>query len=62
MTAPVADPELLPVVVRRLDDAGVVIAELALRSSSLEEVFLTLTGHAERSRGATIFRKEGSAP
>ena len=30
--------------VRRLDDAGVVLAELALRGSSLEEVFLTLTG------------------
>ncbi len=44
VTAAVADPELLPVAVRRLDDAGVVIAELALRSSSLEEVFLTLTG------------------
>jgi oleandomycin transport system ATP-binding protein len=45
VTAPVADPELLPIVVRRLDDAGVLITELALRSSSLEEVFLTLTGH-----------------
>jgi len=44
VTAPVADPELLPIVVRRLDDAGVVVAELALRTSSLEEVFLTLTG------------------
>jgi len=31
-------------VVRRLDDAGVVISELALRSSSLNEVFLSLTG------------------
>jgi oleandomycin transport system ATP-binding protein len=44
VTVPFADPELLPVAVRRLDDAGVVITELALRSSSLEEVFLTLTG------------------
>jgi len=44
--AAVADPELLPIAVRRLDDAGVVIAELALRSSSLEEVFLTLTGQS----------------
>ena len=42
--APVADPAVLPVAVRRLDDAGIVIAELALRSSSLDEVFLTLTG------------------
>jgi oleandomycin transport system ATP-binding protein len=45
ITAPVADPALLPAVVRRLDDAGVIVAELALRGSSLEEVFLTLTGH-----------------
>jgi oleandomycin transport system ATP-binding protein len=41
----VVDPALLPRVVRRLDDAGVVVTELALRSSSLNEVFLSLTGH-----------------
>jgi len=45
VTAPVADPALLPAVVRRLDDAGVIITELELRSSSLNEVFLSLTGH-----------------
>jgi oleandomycin transport system ATP-binding protein len=45
VTAPVQDPALLPAAVRRLDDAGVVIAELALRGSSLNEVFLSLTGH-----------------
>jgi oleandomycin transport system ATP-binding protein len=44
VTAPVADPGLLPAAVRRLDDAGVVIGELALRGSSLNEVFLSLTG------------------
>jgi oleandomycin transport system ATP-binding protein len=44
VTAPVADPTVLPRVVRRLDDAGVVLTELALRSSSLNEVFLSLTG------------------
>ena len=50
VTARVVDPELLPAVVRRLDDAGVRIAELALRGSSLNEVFLSLTGHpAEES-------------
>jgi oleandomycin transport system ATP-binding protein len=32
-------------VVRRLDDAGIVAAELNLRLPSLDEVFLTLTGH-----------------
>ena len=45
VSAPVTDPTLLPEVVRRLDDAGVVIAELALRHASLNEVFLSLTGH-----------------
>jgi oleandomycin transport system ATP-binding protein len=45
VTAQVGDPAVLPAVVRRLDDAGVVVTELALRSSSLNEVFLTLTGH-----------------
>ena len=44
VTVPVGDPALLPAVVRRLDDAGVVITELALRGSSLDEVFLSLTG------------------
>jgi oleandomycin transport system ATP-binding protein len=45
VTAPISDPALLPAAVRRLDDAGVVIAELTLRNSSLNEVFLSLTGH-----------------
>src|SRR5215468_10156013 len=45
VTAPVADPVVLPAVVRRLDDAGVLVAELELRGSSLDEVFLSLTGH-----------------
>jgi oleandomycin transport system ATP-binding protein len=45
VTAAVTDPALLPAVVRRLDDANVLVAELALRDSSLDEVFLSLTGH-----------------
>jgi oleandomycin transport system ATP-binding protein len=45
VTAPVSDPALVPAVVRRLDDDGVLLAELALRGSSLDEVFLSLTGH-----------------
>jgi oleandomycin transport system ATP-binding protein len=45
VTARVGDPAVLPAVVRRLDDAGIVVTELALRSSSLNEVFLALTGH-----------------
>jgi oleandomycin transport system ATP-binding protein len=45
VTAAVADPAVLPAVVRRLDDAGVIVGELALRGSTLDEVFLSLTGH-----------------
>jgi oleandomycin transport system ATP-binding protein len=44
VTAPVADPAVLPAVVRRLDDAGVLAEELTLRGSTLDEVFLSLTG------------------
>ncbi|TDB76522.1 ATP-binding cassette domain-containing protein [Actinomadura sp. KC216] len=45
VTAPVHDPRLLSALVRRLDDASITAAELALRMPSLDEVFLTLTGH-----------------
>ena len=44
VTAQVGDPAMLPAVVRRLDDAGVLVSELALRGSSLNEVFLAITG------------------
>ncbi|MEV3992112.1 ATP-binding cassette domain-containing protein [Streptomyces sp. NPDC049837] len=43
--APVNGPELMPAVVRRLDGAGIAVGELTLRRSSLDEVFLALTGH-----------------
>jgi len=43
--ATVSDPAMAAAVVRRLDDAGIVAAELTLRLPSLDEVFLTLTGH-----------------
>jgi oleandomycin transport system ATP-binding protein len=51
MTAPVARTAVLPAIVRRLDDAGIELGEFSLRKSSLDEVFLTLTGHrAEAGR------------
>ncbi|GGJ83709.1 daunorubicin resistance protein DrrA family ABC transporter ATP-binding protein [Pilimelia anulata] len=37
--------DVLPLLVRRLDDAGIAVAELSLRNPSLDEVFLSLTGH-----------------
>ena len=30
---------------RQLDESGIELAEFSLRKSSLDEVFLTLTGH-----------------
>ena len=47
VTAQVADPRVLPAEVRRLDDAGGVVTELAPRSSTLNEVLITLAGPSE---------------
>jgi ABC-2 type transport system ATP-binding protein len=38
--------------VRRLDDAGVGVDDLALRRPTLDDVFLTLTGHAAEEPAA----------
>ena len=60
VTASVKDPKLLSALVRRLDEASIVAAELALRMPSLDEVFLTLTGHlAEEPKPELV--PEGSA-
>jgi oleandomycin transport system ATP-binding protein len=50
VTVPAADPGLLAEVVRRLDAAGVAVADLALRRPSLDDVFLRLTGHPTDAR------------
>ncbi|GIF31266.1 daunorubicin resistance protein DrrA family ABC transporter ATP-binding protein [Actinoplanes utahensis] len=44
VSAPVSDPGALAKLVRDLDEHGLAVAELALRSPSLDEVFLSLTG------------------
>ena len=38
-------PARLAGVVRRLDEASVAIADIGLRQPTLDEVFLSLTGH-----------------
>jgi oleandomycin transport system ATP-binding protein len=53
ITAPVKDPELMPTVVRRLDQLGIAVGELTLRRSSLDEVFMVLTGHRAEPEPAT---------
>jgi oleandomycin transport system ATP-binding protein len=45
VTVAVGDEDVMPAVVGRLQQAGVRVAELTLRGSSLDEVFLSLTGH-----------------
>ena len=44
LTVPVEGDTAFTTVVRRLDDAGIGVVELALRLPSLDEVFFTLTG------------------
>jgi oleandomycin transport system ATP-binding protein len=61
VTAPIGDPALLAAVVRLLDDLGIVAAELALRLPSLDEVFLTLTGHRAGDAGAELMTRSGRA-
>ncbi|WP_439677067.1 ATP-binding cassette domain-containing protein [Embleya sp. MST-111070] len=61
-TVAVSDEDVLPVVVRRLDEAGIRVNEFTLQLPSLDEVFLTITGHrsqdsAERDDGADPKRK-----
>jgi ABC-2 type transport system ATP-binding protein len=39
-------PTVLLETVRRLDDAGIAIEDIALHRPTLDDVFLSLTGHA----------------
>ena len=49
----VASDGLATDVVRSLDAAGVKVSEISVRSASLDDVFLTLTGHAAEDKAAT---------
>ena len=44
VTVPAKDRALLPAITKALDEAGIEIDELTLRSATLDEVFLALTG------------------
>jgi oleandomycin transport system ATP-binding protein len=46
VTVTIADRSALGQVVRRLDEAGIAVDELSLRTPSLDEVFLALTGRS----------------
>ena len=60
ISAPVTDPAALTQLVRRLDERNLQVAELSLRSPSLDEVFLTLTGHPASADSADDASLEGS--
>jgi ABC-2 type transport system ATP-binding protein len=46
VTAPVEDgASTLMAALRRLDEAGIAITDVGLRRPTLDDVFLTLTGH-----------------
>ena len=61
VTVPISDPAMVPAIVRRLDDLGIVAAELALRLPSLDEVFFTLTGHRAEDEDAVPTTGHGRA-
>jgi oleandomycin transport system ATP-binding protein len=56
------DASLLAAAVRRLDEAGVAIGDLALRRPSLDEVFLSLTGRPASDAAAPEPPGEGGEP
>jgi oleandomycin transport system ATP-binding protein len=58
VSATVPNAGVLPAIVRQLDESGIQLAEFSLRKSSLDEVFLTLTGH----RAADEAQPEGGRP
>jgi oleandomycin transport system ATP-binding protein len=62
VTVPVAEPTVLHAAMRELEDAEVALAEFALRRSSLDEVFLTLTGHGAEDGAAGEPSPAASAP
>jgi oleandomycin transport system ATP-binding protein len=52
LTVQVPGATVLPGIVRQLDESGIELAEFSLRKSSLDEVFLTLTGHGAEENPA----------
>ncbi|WP_328989993.1 ATP-binding cassette domain-containing protein [Kribbella sp. NBC_01245] len=59
VSVPVADGTSMPVVVRRLDEAGIAVTELSLRLPSLDEVFLAITGHAAQDQPESVLEGVG---
>ena len=58
VAAPAADSSSLAALVRRMDEAGIELAEFALRTTSLDEVFLALTGRRGEDEPAELAKEE----
>jgi len=59
--ATIADKSCLTAVIRRLDEEGIAIDDLAFRRSTLDEVFIALTGHVAEPQGERAELTEGSS-
>ena len=57
----VASDGLATEVVRALDAAGVKVSEISVRSASLDDVFLTLTGHVAEDKTVKTEQHEKEA-
>lgn len=55
-------PRTLTAAVRALDDAGIEPRDIGLRKPTLDDVFLTLTGHTAREEEAETAEREDVAP
>ncbi len=61
LSVPVAAAEgLTTLIVRALDDAGIRVNDVTIQRASLDDVFLSLTGHLSRSEDASEDASEGS--
>ena len=60
LSATVTDETVMPAIVRSLDEADIDISELSLRLPSLDDVFLTLTGHRAGRQNTTMPAEEVS--
>jgi oleandomycin transport system ATP-binding protein len=62
VTVQLSKASVLPGIVRQLDDSGIELAEFSLHKSSLDEVFLTLTGHHAEADGSRTGMDEAPEP
>jgi ABC-2 type transport system ATP-binding protein len=61
LTVALDDPTLVADILVRLRDRGVVVAQLAVQKPSLDEVFLSITGHTAETTDDSEIRQESAA-